>query len=257
MVRSELFFLACSVNNCYIQLSVGRWSQETGSDNEMHPQNVTSTLPRPDLTDTSYLLQDRMGMQPSLLENIHESCNFSSQHLIHENNSHSIREYRDFEDIPQHITMPYIADAGTNNLPGSAQVVNHMRAYNFDTPYTMKDICYDPSKTNNSIPQSPYMGKERISSELYSPRIDNVGSFKTSVQSLLKNDYQRHKQHNETDRMSESSDKNPYNFPYTAEEDHSSHNYATRHEDTRRQQLNNPSSIQPEASLTIVNKDTE
>lgn len=237
--------------------NVGRWSQETGSDNEMHPQNVTSTLPRPDLTDTSYLLQDRMGVQPSLLENIHESCNFSSQNFMHENNSHNIREYRDFEDIPQHITMPYIADAGTNNLPGSAQVVNHMRAYNYDTPYTMKDICYDPSKTNNSIPQSSYIGKERISSELYSPRIDNVGSFKSSVQSLLKNDYQRHKQHNETDRMSESSDKNPYNFPYTAEEDHSSHNYATRHEDTRRHQLNNPSSIQPEASLTIVNNDTD
>lgn len=203
----------------------------------MHPQNITNTLPRPDITDTSYLLQDRMGMQPSLLENIQESCNYSSQHLMNENSSnHDLREYRDFEDISQHITMPYIADGGPNNLPGSAQVINHMRAYNYDN-------------FNNFKPQSPYMGKERISSELYSPRMDNVGSFKSSVQSLLKNDYQRHKQHNESDRMSESSDKNPYNFPYTAEEDHSSYNYAIRHEDRPRQQVT--------PSLTIVGNDSE
>lgn len=208
----------------------------------MLSQNITNPLPRPDITDISYMLQDRMGMQPSLLENIQESCNYSSQHLMNENSSnHDIREYKEFEDIAQHITMPYISDSGPNNLAGSPQVINHMRAYNYD----------------NFKPQSLYMGKEPISSELYSPRIDNVGSFKSSVQSLLKNDYQRHKQHNESDRMSECSDKNPYNFPYTAEEDHSSYNYAIRHDLGVRHQLNNTSSIQPEASITIVSNDTE
>lgn len=58
---------------------VGRWSQDTGSDNEMHSHKTSSPnpLPNPDLTDTSYLHQhqNKMNMPPSILENIHENYN--------------------------------------------------------------------------------------------------------------------------------------------------------------------------------------
>lgn len=236
--------------------NVGRWSQDTGSDNEILPQTITNTLPQPDITDTSYLLQDRMGLQPSLLENIQDNCNLSGLHL--NNSNHDTRELRDLENVSQHTT--YITD-GEPNLQNSVHVINHVRAFNYDSPYAINDICYNLSKSNNVNPQSTFMRKDSTnSSEIYKPRIDNNGSFKSSIQSLLKNDYQRHKQHNEADRMSETSDKNPYNFPYTAEEDHSNHNLDIHHENMgglTHHQLHNPSSIQPEASLRIVNHMTD
>lgn len=58
---------------------MGRWSQDTGSDNEMHSHKTSSPnpLPNPDITDTGYMHphQNKMNMPPSLLENIQENYN--------------------------------------------------------------------------------------------------------------------------------------------------------------------------------------
>lgn len=244
--------------------NVGRWSQETASDNEVHPQNsgIMNSLPSPDITDTSYLHQSRMNMPPSILENIQERYNYSNQDLRSDKyNNHSSDKYtegyRDFEGNHQHATLPYMS-GGTNYHSGSSQVINHMRPCNHDNPYVIKDTIYERSRTLGYKTESPYISKERMDSDLYSPRTDNHGSFKSSVQSLLKNDYQRHKQGADSDRMSEGSDKNPYNFPYTAEEDHSTH-IATRSHDTcvSMNHRSTTSSIQPMAPLTNINDNTE
>lgn len=247
-----------------IHFVAGRWSQETGSDNEAHPHNSPNVLPSPDITDTSYLHQNRMNMPPSILENIQESYNYSNQDLRndkysnHGNEKYSV-EYKDYEEDHQHDPMHYITSGGMNHLSGSTQVINHMRSYNHESPYGFKESLYERSRTLGYKAESPYMSKERISSDLYSPRADAHGSFKSSVQSLLKNDYQRHKHGADSDRMSEGSDKNPYNFPYTAEEDHSSHT-TMRSNDGAAQAIhrfNNASSIQPMAPLTNLKDNNE
>lgn len=245
---------------------VGRWSQETGSDNEVHPHNsgIPNALPSPDLTDTSYLHQNRMNMPPSILENIQESYNYSNQDLRSDKYSNHGSDkytdgYRDYEGNHQHNTLPYMSGGAVNHLSGSTQVINHMRPYNHENPYVLKESIYERSRTLGYKAESPYMSKERIDPDLYSPRADAHGSFKSSVQSLLKNDYQRHKHGADSDRMSEGSDKNPYNFPYTAEEDHSSHT-AMRSNDITGQTIhrfNNTSSIQPMAPLTNINDNNE
>ncbi|XP_021699917.1 protocadherin-like wing polarity protein stan isoform X3 [Aedes aegypti] len=247
--------------------NAGRWSQETGSDNEAHPHNsgAANVLPNPDITDTSYLHQNRMNMPPSILENIQESYNYSNQDLRndkygnHGNDKYTTEGYRDYEESHHHETMSYVAGGGMNHLSGSTQVINHMRSYNHESPYGFKESLYERSRTLGYKAESPYMSKERIAPDLYSPRTDPHGSFKSSVQSLLKNDYQRHKQGADSDRMSEGSDKNPYNFPYTAEEDHSSHTTMKSNDGAGQimHRFNNPTSIQPMAPLTNLNDNNE
>ncbi|XP_065082456.1 protocadherin-like wing polarity protein stan isoform X2 [Ochlerotatus camptorhynchus] len=246
--------------------NVGRWSQETGSDNEVHPHNsgIPNALPSPDLTDTSYLHQNRMNMPPSILENIQESYNYSNQDLRSDKYSNHGSDkytdgYRDYEGNHQHNTLPYMSGGAVNHLSGSTQVINHMRPYNHENPYVLKESIYERSRTLGFKAESPYMSKERIDPDLYSPRADAHGSFKSSVQSLLKNDYQRHKHGADSDRMSEGSDKNPYNFPYTAEEDHSSHTTMRTNDMTGQtiHRFNNPSSLQPMAPLTNINDNNE
>lgn len=203
-------------------------------------------------------------MPPSILENIQEGYNFSNQDLRHkkyndqENDTYA-DSYRDYEGNHQHDTMPYVTGGDLNHLSGSTQVINHMRSYNHESPYALKESLYDRSRTLGYKAESQYMSKERISSDLYSPRSDAHGSFKSSVQSLLKNDYQRHKQGADSDRMSEGSDKNPYNFPYTAEEDHSSHTTTRSNDGTNHamHRFNNSSTIQPMAPLTNINDNNE
>ncbi|XP_058836851.1 protocadherin-like wing polarity protein stan isoform X3 [Topomyia yanbarensis] len=245
--------------------NVGRWSQETGSDNEIHPHNsgIPNSLPSPDITDTSYLHQNRKNMPPSLLENIQENYTYSNQDLRSDKYSNHDSDkytggYRDYEGNHQRNTLPYMS-SGLNHLSGSTQVINHMRSYNHENSYVLKDTVYDRSRTLGYKTESPNMSKERIAPDLYSPRMDNHGSFKSSVQSLLKNDYQRHKQGTDSDRMSEGSDKNPYNFPYTAEEDHSSHSVVrpTDVPSSGNHRLNLGASIQPMAPLTNINDNTE
>ncbi|XP_053689361.1 protocadherin-like wing polarity protein stan isoform X2 [Sabethes cyaneus] len=248
--------------------NVGRWSQETGSDNEIHPHNTTgasNVLPSPDITDTSYLHQNRMNMPPSILENIQENYTYSNQdlrsvrynnHTNHSNEKYS-DEYREYE-LNQHGVLPYVPN-GANQLSGSTQLINHMRSYDHENPYVLRDTINDRSRTLGYKTDSSYMSKERIAPELYSPRLDNHASFKSSVQSLLKNDYHRQKQGADFDRMSENSDKNPYNFPYTAEEDHSSHTMMRTNDmnGPNSYHLNSGSTLQPMASLTTIDDNNE
>ncbi|XP_055589136.1 protocadherin-like wing polarity protein stan isoform X4 [Uranotaenia lowii] len=259
------------VPDSYLPVSNGRWSQDTGSDNEIHSHGplVSNILPSPDLTDTSYLHQNRMNMPPSILENIQESFNYSNQDLRSDKYSNRdcdtySEQYRDYDTHGDHMTLPYMSPVGRNHLSGSTQIINHMRSYQHENIGVLKDSIYDRSRTLGYKSDSPYMSKERIASELYSPRNDNhpANSFQSSVQSLLKNDYQRHKQQQsvDSDRMSEGSDKNPYNFPYTAEEDHSSHTGFRSSEingSVANGRLNGASALQPMAPLPNVNSSSD
>lgn len=84
-------------------LLVGRWSQDTGSDNEVHSHKTNSPnpLPNPDLTDTSYLHQhqNKMNMPPSLLENIQENYNMrtttANEELSYDNDRYKYDIERD------------------------------------------------------------------------------------------------------------------------------------------------------------------
>lgn len=163
--------------------NVGRWSQETGSDNEIPPHKTSSPnpLPNPDITDTSYLHQHQknLNMPPSILENIQES--------------YDVELYRKDYHSGYQTTLPYMPN-GEQEYPTS-YTINHMRPYtenNFPNLYEKsRTLGYLGSKTG-----SPYMSKERVDS--YSPNFSTFKSGNTnlygtnghSVQSLLRNDFQ-------------------------------------------------------------------
>ncbi|XP_055380293.1 protocadherin-like wing polarity protein stan [Condylostylus longicornis] len=88
--------------------NIGRWSQETGSDNEMHSHKTISPnpLPNPDLTDTSYLHQhqNKINMPPSILENIQNirndnngSC-YELEQDLYTTDAHIISRRKDYQD---------------------------------------------------------------------------------------------------------------------------------------------------------------
>ncbi|XP_035787631.1 protocadherin-like wing polarity protein stan isoform X1 [Anopheles albimanus] len=260
----------------YLPPGNGRWSQETGSDNEAHPHKSPTnggSLPNPDITETSYLHQNRMNMPPSILENIQESYNIGySTTDLHSDRYSNYGPTENYvppaADYGKRYESPTVAQnphASSSTLPhhyassvganvpladsrhtGSMQIINHMRAYPTENPYALKESLYDRSRTLGYGAESPYHGHPMAppGGDLYSPPGSHVMSFKSSVQSLLKNDYQQHQQQQQqqqqqrqhkhhpasgadSDRMSEGSDKNPYNFPYTAEEDHLVHSHST------------------------------
>lgn len=85
---TQLKYAIDETNNCYFcslyfvfpepnRPEMGRWSQETGSDNEAHNTGMASPspnplpLPNPDLTSDVYHLRHRM--KPSILENVHDT----------------------------------------------------------------------------------------------------------------------------------------------------------------------------------------
>ncbi|CRK90013.1 CLUMA_CG003735, isoform A [Clunio marinus] len=203
--------------------NVGRWSQETGSDNEIpHKTSSPNPLPNPDITDTSYVNQhqNKLNMQPpSILENIQE--NYGDMELYR-------KDYHDNYQSDYQTQLPFLTNViGENEFPMS-YTINHMRSHHPENSYPnlyekSRTLGYLGSKTG-----SPYMSKERIDS--YSPSFSTFKNGNTnlhgtnghSVQSLLRNDFQSRHTDYHSDRNSEGSDKNgPYNFPYTAEEDHS------------------------------------
>uniref|UniRef100_A0A182QFS4 Protocadherin-like wing polarity protein stan n=1 Tax=Anopheles farauti TaxID=69004 RepID=A0A182QFS4_9DIPT len=260
----------------YLPPGNGRWSQETGSDNEAHPHKSPTnggSLPNPDITETSYHHQNRMNMPPSILENIQENYNIGYSNT----DLHSERNYSNYGTTDNYVrptdyakryephasanpssTLPHHYASSVNGSSGSGvpiaearhtgsmQVINHMRAYQHENPYALKESLYERSRTlgygsGAGGTESPYHGLPMSApNDLYSPPGSHAMSFKSSVQSLLKNDYQQqqrqqHKHHHagtgnggDSDRMSEGSDKNPYNFPYTAEEDHLVHSGVSR-----------------------------
>jgi cadherin EGF LAG seven-pass G-type receptor 1 len=176
--------------------NVGRWSQETGSDNEMHPHKTSSPnpLPNPDITDTSYLQQhqNKLNMQPSILENIQESYDIELYKKDYQDNYRS--------DDYNNTGLPYLN--GSNNGTSEKEfptsyTINHMRPYTNDNVFPS---LYEKSRTLGYLGSktgSPYMSKERVDG--YSPSYTTFKSGNTalynahnghSVQSLLRNDYQ-------------------------------------------------------------------
>ncbi|XP_055704133.1 protocadherin-like wing polarity protein stan [Phlebotomus papatasi] len=224
----------------------GRWSQDTGSDNEVHPHKANSPnpLPNPDLTDTSYLHpHSKMNMPPSILENIAENYNLQSTDAqMYDNERYKYEMDReslygrkkDYQDnYGDYDTGAYMQNkvpyaSGSEKDYGSTQIVNHIRPYHnhHENPPFLHDRThgYLGSQTG-----SPYMSKEHIAAELYSPRESHYalksppiyGEPMHSVHTMLKNDYQHRAVDYHSDRMSETSDKNSYKFPFNAEEDHS------------------------------------
>lgn len=193
----------------------GRWSQDTGSDNEVHPHKANSPnpLPNPDLTDTSYLHpHSKMNMPPSILENIAENYNLQSTDAqMYDNERYKYEMDReslygrkkDYQDnYGDYDTAAYMQNkvpyaSGSEKDYGSTQIVNHIRPYHnhHENPPFLHDRThgYLGSQTG-----SPYMSKEHIAAELYSPRESHYalksppiyGESMHSVHTMLKNDYQ-------------------------------------------------------------------
>ncbi|XP_037874856.1 protocadherin-like wing polarity protein stan [Bombyx mori] len=211
---------------------MGRWSQETGSDNEGANMGIATPspnpLPNPDLTSDVYL--NRHRLKPSILENVHDT---------------------------------YVASVDASRLPLDNRygVMEDELMYGVLPIDREKQMPYDPnypiSPTMYRLPGNPYGSKTYLSSRTsdygYSPtkymndtnvygsrdfRDSGVSTrdhdgypprdFRDSgIATMLKNDYQRkmdghYGEYN--DRMSEGSEKHhghdKYLFPYTAEEDH-------------------------------------
>ncbi|XP_045488378.1 protocadherin-like wing polarity protein stan isoform X3 [Pieris rapae] len=202
----------------------GRWSQETGSDDQASPS--PNPLPNPDLTSDVYHLS-RHRMKPSILENVHDT---------------------------------YVASVDASRLPLDNRYggMEDELMYGVLPTDTDKQMPYDPtypiSPTMYRLPTNPYGSKTYLSSRTsdygYSPtkylNADTYGSrdfrdsgvtarehdgyqrdFRDSgIATMLKNDYQRKIEGHYgeyTERMSDGSDKHThdkYHFPYTAEEDH-------------------------------------
>lgn len=222
---------------------VGRWSQETGSDNEIHP-HVTSSpnplpLPHPDLTDTSYMNRpphNQMGVpSPSMLENMHENYNIRANpaQMIYDNDRYKYE--MDHDNVYGQNTKDYQANySAGGSIVGIADTAYNLNsnyhAKSSDTRYTAsaaQGVLSDTEYPNNQIinqmiPQhsnhflydkqrSPYMGsktelpymsKDRLSNNMYSPTpreshygLKSPGLYSGaesvhSVHSMLKNDYQ-------------------------------------------------------------------
>lgn len=218
--------------------NIGRWSQDTGSDNEhVHGQAKMTIspnpLPNPDLTDTSYLQQhhNKINMPPSILENIRDAREGYEDSLYGRRGEYPDK-YGSYKP-PSHY-------GSEKDYPGGgsgSQTIGHMRSFHPDAAY-LSDNIYDKQRTLGSgylgaKSESPYLSKDRITPDIYGSRVGHYSlkrqpAYATdslhSVHSLLKNDYhqqqQQQQQHHLQDRLSEGSDKNGYHFPYTAEEDH-------------------------------------
>lgn len=191
------------------QPNIGRWSQETMSDNELHSHKTSSPnpLPNPDITDTSYLQQhqNKINLPPSLLENIQENYVPPTDPVIYSAELYRKEHYDNYHQDYQTTTLPYLPPSD-KEFP-TTYTINHMRSYptvdnGFPSFYEKsRTLGYLGSKTS-----SPYMSKERIDNN-YSPQTFSTfkngnmnghvngqtnlhGSKTHSVQSLLRNEYQ-------------------------------------------------------------------
>lgn len=224
--------------------NIGRWSQDTGSDNEhVHGQKMTispNPLPNPDLTDTSYMQQhhNKINMTPSILENIRDARDGYEDSLYGRRTDYPDK-YGSYKP-PSHYGSEKDYPGGGGGAAGASgsQTIGHLRSFHPDAAY-LSDNIYDKQRTLGSgylgaKSESPYLSKDRITPDIYGSRdghysLKRQPAFATdslhSVHSLLKNDYQQQQlaqqqQQTHSDRLSEGSDKNGYHFPYTAEEDH-------------------------------------
>ncbi|XP_037826241.1 protocadherin-like wing polarity protein stan isoform X1 [Lucilia sericata] len=182
--------------------NMGRWSQETGSDNEHihHGQKMTispNPLPNPDLTDTSYLQQhhNKINMTPSILENLQNARPTDSYDGLERESLYGRRpdNYVQYEGItsnisnykpPSHYGSEHdyngsnngnqsngsngsgnVANGNNGSNGGGTQIVNHMRTFHNDNAY-LSDSIYDKQRTIGS----PYMSKDRIAPDIYGSR---------------------------------------------------------------------------------------
>uniref|UniRef100_A0A1I8NR21 Protocadherin-like wing polarity protein stan n=1 Tax=Stomoxys calcitrans TaxID=35570 RepID=A0A1I8NR21_STOCA len=191
--------------DAYLQspANVGRWSQNTESDNEHvhHGQKITispNPLPNPDLTDTSYLQQhhNKINMTPSILENLQNARPSESYDALERESLYGRRpdNYVQYDGLPPNITNykppshygsehDYNGSNGNNsssngsnhtsngtgngaNGNGGTQIVNHMRTFNNDNAY-LSDSIYDKQPRTLG---SPYMSKDRIAPDIYGSR---------------------------------------------------------------------------------------
>lgn len=223
---------------------VGRWSQETGSDNEVHPHTTSHSspnplpLPHPDLNDSNYMNRtphNQMGVpSPSMLENMHENYNIRANptQMIYDNDRYKYEmdhdnlygQNKDYQanysgggsivgisETPYNLNSNYhakpidtcYAAAATGVLSDSEypnnQIINQM------IPQHSNHFLYDKHHTSpymGSKTELPYMSKDRLSNNMYSPTpreshygLKSPGLYSGaesvhSVHSMLKNDYQ-------------------------------------------------------------------
>ncbi|EDW35504.1 GL17303 [Drosophila persimilis] len=206
----------------YIQSppNIGRWSQDTGSDNEhVHGQKMTispNPLPNPDLTDTSYLQQhhNKINMPPSILENIRDARDGYEDSLYGRRGEYPDK-YGSYKP-PSHY-------GSEKDYPGGgsgSQTIGHMRSFHPDAAY-LSDSIYDKQRTLGSgylgaKSESPYLSKDRITPDIYGSR-DGHYSLKRqpayptdslhSVHSLLKNDYHQQQQQQQQQLQAQAQDR--------------------------------------------------
>ena len=184
-------------------------------------------------------------MQPSILENIQENYNYQTigqddekydneQQLQQQQQQYKYeKDYQDNYgeyDVNKTTTPHFLSssDIQQEYTTDNTHIVNHMRpTYHHNMPQ-------DPHMTQylSSIKRdSPYLSREHITHDLYSPRSENHYTMKNSNSNRFYSEqiHPQQQQHPRgvdyhSDRMSEGSDKNGYLFPYTAEEDHTTNN---------------------------------
>lgn len=212
------------LNRFVSYFAVGRWSQETGSDNEVHPHKISSPnpLPHPDLTENTYRQQGKMNMPPSLLENIQESYNMHpaiAAEIPYDNDRYKYnmdtdnvygqnKDYQaNYGDYPSPATylspnLNYTTSPGDMEYPNT-QIINQMMPSTTNTNHYLHDL-HDKQRTPymGSTTELSYMSKERLTPSLYntapreshyglkSPAMYSGAESVHSVHSMLKNDYQ-------------------------------------------------------------------
>lgn len=188
-----------------MSFSVGRWSQETGSDNEIHPHPANSPGPLPpllhagnDLTDTtSYLTRKppHLSAAPSMHDNIHRNYNIHANvaQTVYDNDRYKYEinydniysQNKDYQANYSGSTMggdgilasPYNPNS---NCPQSPDV--HYTGATSDAEYSDNQMItqmvpqsnlylYDKKKMPymGSKSELPYMSRDRLTNAMCSP----------------------------------------------------------------------------------------
>ncbi|KAJ8732953.1 hypothetical protein PYW07_015552 [Mythimna separata] len=212
---------------------MGRWSQETGSDNEGNNPGIPSPspnpLPNPDLTSDVYQLS-RHRMKPSILENVHDTyvASVDASRLPLDNRYGVMDDELMYGVLPTDTEKQIPYDPNYPISPTMYRLPGNPYGSKTYLPTRTSDYGYSPTKYLNSD-QNIYGSRDFRDSGVSTREHDGYPprDFRDSgIATMLKNDYQRkmdsHYGGDYTDRMSEGSDKHhdKYLFPYTAEEDH-------------------------------------
>nr|XP_049702759.1 protocadherin-like wing polarity protein stan isoform X2 [Helicoverpa armigera] len=208
---------------------MGRWSQETGSDNEGLNTGMASPspnpLPNPDLTSDVYQLS-RHRMKPSILENVHDTyvASVDASRLPLDNRYGVMEDELMYGVLPTDTEkqMPY--DPNYPISPTMYRLPGNPYGSKTYLPSRTSDYGYSPTKYLNSD-SNVYGSRDFRDSGVSTREHDGYPprDFRDSgIATMLKNDYQRKMDSHYgdyNDRMSEGSDKHhdKYLFPYTAE----------------------------------------